>query len=160
MPMFFQCFECFAAGTADDESYNSDISDFSSDIPSSSLSTAPPQKKKVAPGIPSLSAGSKPHGPSRDPVLGSDIQRYCKETDRTIAEARKKNRLSLFSVYNDMDPMESACDVVDNMKHFNQAEFQPPFQRQRKERWILASFDKLDFRLKVAQDGSKQYNVS
>ncbi|XP_063724459.1 dedicator of cytokinesis protein 11-like isoform X2 [Symsagittifera roscoffensis] len=150
-----------SVGTVDDESYNSDVSDVSDvnqqqHAPSSrtkSLSnTFVSKSKTLAPFAP---------GSTKDPELGSDIQRYCKETDRSVAEARKKDRLSLFSIYTDLDAEEQTyLEMEDNMKFYKEDDMAPPYQPANKGRLdILMTLEKLDFPLKVAQDGTKQYNM-
>ena len=101
-------------------------------------------------------------GSTRDPALGSDIQRFCKETDRSVAEARRKDRLSLFSVYADFDCEEgSHLEIEDNAKFYRSEDLKAPFVESNvKLKEVLVTLEKLDFPLKVAQDGTKQYNVS
>ncbi len=149
------------AGATDDDSYNSDISDFSADNLSFNHPTSS-RTKSVSAALTPTTQRSKSQAPKRDAALGDDIQRYCKETDRSVAEVRKKDRLSLFSVYADFDT-EDRCngDFEDAVKFFKDGDLAAPFQPQDKASLrVLVSLENLDFPLKVAQDGSKQFNVS
>ncbi|XP_075242706.1 dedicator of cytokinesis protein 11-like isoform X2 [Convolutriloba macropyga] len=154
-----------SVGTADDDSYNSDFSDLSTEVQvQQPYHTTTSRSKSVSSS--SASGGGKHPAPAapgstRDPALGSDIQRFCKETDRSVAEARRKDRLSLFSVYADFDCEEgSHLEIEDNAKFYRSEDLKAPFVESNvKLKEVLVTLEKLDFPLKVAQDGTKQYNM-
>jgi hypothetical protein len=120
---------------ADELNYDSDVSDVVDSRPN-----------HVPPACPPTS------------ILGSEIQRYCKETDRTISESRKQDRQNLFSLYNNLQPspmdLPECIDTVRGSLTAGPLPYKAPDCLR-----LLFSFQELNFRLKVAHEGTRLDNV-